>query len=425
MNVVSGTCLGICLLIIVASVRRSADVFSPGRVFVFVWALVIGLAELKFSRFQHVWAIDVWLQVLLGPLAFLSGVFIVYVLNLNSPLLTREEIRRSWRPRDLHAGRLFWTVVILFLLFIGAFAVIRFIKGVTPPLFSPRPDIARVEFTMFGIGLFLHNVAPIIILSAVFGVVVEGQRSRKWVLAALSFVAVAVYFTLLQRFQIVMGAAIVVVLVYYTTRHLRWTTVFPYMVGAVGLFYWVSTLRSAMQFFFLYLYRESRMTFPAAYAWLTEPYMYFVMNVENLARGIARLENHTFGYYSFNFLFSISALKHWVEEYFAVDDMPYLVSGYNTYTSFWVYYRDFGILGITILPLLTGLAVGSIYYAVRRKPSLELIALYSLCVFLMLFSFFNNPLTLLWFVYSLALTVVGFRLMRRLTVKAAPGGEVA
>jgi oligosaccharide repeat unit polymerase len=105
--------------------------------------------------------------------------------------------------------------------------------------------------------------------------------------------------------------------------------------------------------------------------------------------------------------------------------MPYLVSGYNTYTSFWVYYRDFGILGITILPLLTGLAVGSIYYAVRRKPSLELIALYSLCVFLMLFSFFNNPLTLLWFVYSLALTVVGFRLMRRLTVKAAPGGEIA
>jgi hypothetical protein len=43
----------------------------------------------------------------------------------------------------------------------------------------------------------------------------------------------------------------------------------------------------------------------------------------------------------------------------------------------------------------------------------------------MLFSFFNNPLTLLWFVYSLALTVVGFRLMRRLTVKAAPGGEIA
>jgi oligosaccharide repeat unit polymerase len=425
MNLVSGICLGLCLLIIVASVRRSADVFSPGRVFVFIWALVIGLAELKFSRLQHIWTIDVWLQVLLGPLAFLTGIFIVYVLNLNTPLLTGEEIRRSWRTKDLHAGRLFWTVVILFLLFIGAFGVIRFIKGITPPLFSARPSVARLEFTMFGIGLFLHNVAPIIFLSAVFAVVVEGQRTRKWVLAALSIVAVAIYFTLLQRFQILMGAVMIVVLVYYTTRHLRWTTVFPYMVGAVGLFYWVSTLRSAMQFFFLYLYRESRMTFPAAYAWLTEPYMYFVMNVENLARGIARLENHTWGYYSLNFLFSISALKHWVEEYFAVDDMPYLVSGYNTYTSFWVYYRDFGILGITILPLLAGLAIGSTYYAMRRKPSLERVALYSLCVFLMLFSFFNNPLTLLWFVYSLALTVVGFRLMRRLTVKAAPGGEIA
>jgi hypothetical protein len=234
--------------------------------------------------------------------------------------------------------------VILFLLFIGAFAVIRFIKGITPPLFSPRPSVARLEFTMFGIGLFLHNVAPIIVLSAVFGVVVEGQRGRKWVLAALSLVAVAVYFTLLQRFQILMGAVMIVVLVYYTTRHLRWTTVFPYMVGAVGLFYWVSTLRSAMQFFFLYLYRESRMTFPAAYAWLTEPYMYFVMNVENLARGIARLENHTWGYYSLNFLFSISALKHWVEEYLrsmtcptlSVVTTPTHPSGYTIVTSgFW------------------------------------------------------------------------------------------
>jgi hypothetical protein len=43
----------------------------------------------------------------------------------------------------------------------------------------------------------------------------------------------------------------------------------------------------------------------------------------------------------------------------------------------------------------------------------------------MLFSFFNNPLTLLWFVYSLALTVVGFRLMHGLPVKAVPGGKIA
>ena len=419
MSLTTGICFTICLALIASASRRSADVFSPGRLFVFIWALVIGLTELKFSRFQHMWTADVWLQVLLGPIAFATGIYIIFVLNLRTPLRTPDEIRREWYTRAVRENRLYWLVVVLFLLYIFAFGVILFIKHVTPPLFSPRPDVARLEFTMFGIGLFLHNVAPIMFLSAVYGVAVPGHRARKWILAGLSVVASITYFTLLQRFQLMMGAAMIVVLVYYATKHLRWTTVFPYALGAVGLFYWVSTLRSAMQFFVLYLYRESKMTMPVAYAWITEPYMYVVMNVENLARGIGRLQQHTFGYYSLNYLFSISGLKHWVEEYFALDDTPFLVSGYNTYTSFWVYYRDFGIVGLALFPLLTGLAVGIIYYAMRQKPTLPLLCLYSLCVFLMLFSFFNNPLTLLWFVYSLAVTVVAFRVTQQPSPEAS------
>jgi oligosaccharide repeat unit polymerase len=139
--------------------------------------------------------------------------------------------------------------------------------------------------------------------------------------------------------------------------------------------------------------------------------MYFVMNVENLARGIQKLDHYTYGYYSFNFLFSLSGLKHWIEEYFVLDDTPYLVSGYNTYTSFWVYYRDFGLLGVTFFPLVVGFAIGAVYYAMRNRPGLEIIALYSLGMFLIFFSFFNNPLSLLWFVYSLVVTLIGFRMI--------------
>lgn len=414
MNLTSAACFLASFLLLISAFRKDADVFSPGRVFLLVWTLVFGLTELKFSRLQGTWTTAVWLQVLLGPLAFATGIFMTFAINIRTSLLTPGQIRLRWHTATVDGDRLFWLVVVLFLLYFLAFAVILFIKRVTPPLFSARPDIARLEFTMFGIGLFLHNVAPIMFLSAVYGVSVEGRRTRKWLLTVLSVLAAITYFTLLQRFQLMMGAAMIIVLVYYATRHLRWTTVLPYALGAVGLFYWVSTLRSAMQFFVLYLYRESKMTMPKAYAWITEPYMYVVMNVENLARGIARLEHHTFGYYSMNFLFSISGLKHWVESYFAVDDTPFLVSGYNTYTSFWVYYRDFGVAGVALFPLLTGIIVGTIYYRMRRTPTLTLLCLYSLCVFLMLFSFFNNPLTLLWFVYSLAVTAAVFRLTVRI-----------
>jgi oligosaccharide repeat unit polymerase len=419
MSWISGFCFGIFFLLVITMFRRATDVFSPARMFLLVWAVVIGLAELKFSRLQQVWPADVWLQVLAGPAAFLVGLFAAYVLNLRTPLLTIGEIRQTWRTREIQGDRLFWTVTVMFALYLLAFLVILLIKGVTPPLFSARPGLARLNFTMFGIGLFLHNVAPVMFLSAVFVVCVPGNRLRKRLLILMSLVAATTYFTLLQRFQLMMGAAMCVVLVYYTTRHLRWSTILPYALGAVGLFYWVSTLRSAMRFFVLYLYQQSKMTIPLAYAWATEPYMYFVMNVENLARGIQKLDHYTYGYYSFNFLFSLSGLKHWIEEYFVLDDTPYLVSGYNTYTSFWVYYRDFGLLGVTFFPLVVGFAIGAVYYAMRNRPGLEIIALYSLGMFLIFFSFFNNPLSLLWFVYSLVVTLIGFRII--LKSRPVPG----
>jgi oligosaccharide repeat unit polymerase len=412
MNLTSGFCFGVCLLCIVSSFRRDADPFSPGRVFTVIWSLAIGLVELKFSRLQEIWPAEVWFQVLLGPLAFLTGIFITYVLNLNTPVLGKDQIRRVWRTRELQADRLFWIVVLLFALYAVAFLIILVIKGTTPPLFSLRPGTARLEFTMWGVGLFLHHVAPIMFLSVVFAVAVRGHRTRKWILAGMTLVSVLTYFTLLQRYQLMMGATMAFGLTYYTTRHIRWSTILPYLLGSVGLFYWVSTLRSAMNLFLVYLYRESKMTFPVAYAWATEPYMYVSMNLEDLARGIARLDHHTYGYYSFNFLVSLSGLKHWIESYFVLDDTPYIVSGYNTYTAFWVYYRDFGDFGLLLLPLIAGLIIGTLYYAMRREPTLDRISLYSLCIFVMLISFFNNPLSLLWFVYSAAITVLAFWLTR-------------
>jgi len=412
MNLFSAACFIVCLLFLVESFRRESDLFSPGRMFVMIWTLAFGLMELKLSRLQNVWPTEVWLQVVLGPLAFLTGVFIIYVQNLDRPLRRLNDVRLVWQAHDVHAGRLFRVVVLLFGLYALAFCIILFLKGITPPLFSDRPGESRVEFTMFGIGLFLHNVAPIMFLTVVYAVSVEGQRSRKWMLGLLSFLAVLTYLTLLQRYQLMFGAVMAVGVAYYTTRHLRWATVIPYIAGAVGVFYWVSTLRSAIKLFLVYLYLASRMKFPVEYAWATEPYMYVSMNLENLARGIERLQQHTYGYYTFNFLASLSGLKHWIETYFALDETPFLVSSYNTYTAFWVMYRDFGIAGIMVLPLLAGLLIAWLYYAMRRAPSLESIALYSLCIFVILISFFNDPLAFLWFVYSIAIGAAALRYTR-------------
>ena len=79
------------------------------------------------------------------------------------------------------------------------------------------------------------------------------------------------------------------------------------------------------------------MKFNFKYAVFTEPYMYVSMNLENFTRAVGKLDNYTFGYYSFNFLTSLSGIRKSLADYLALNHFPYLNSNYNTYSMFWIF----------------------------------------------------------------------------------------
>ncbi|MGA9121573.1 MAG: O-antigen polymerase [Bacteroidota bacterium] len=424
MTMASWACFLAGGLILTETFVLRRDLLSPGRLFSVLWFLVIGLTDLKLSRFQHEWSAEAWVYVLLGPCSFLLGIFIAYVVHMNKPLLTVREMRNTWRNQIVIEPRLFVSVVVAFLLFVGAFLFIRYVKGVPAPLFSKTPGITRAEFTVFGLGLFLHNVVIILFFTVTYHLLVRGNNSRKWILKILSGVSVILYFFLLQRFELFLTIVACTVLLHYATHRLRPRVVVLYSSFIVLLFYWVSTLRSGLGLFIYYLYQDSRMRFPPKFAILTEPYMYIAMNLENFARGVEKIQSHTFGYYSFDFLLAVTGLKHPLATYFGLDDTPFLISGYNTYSGFWVYERDFGILGVVFIPVLLGLGAGWLYYALRRTPTLYNLGLYGLAVFAILFSFFNNPLSFLWFMYTVAGMIVIIRFVQGSTKREARLGEV-
>jgi len=184
-----------------------------------------------------------------------------------------------------------------------------------------------------------------------------------------------------------------------------------FMVLVASVIYSIATLRAG-QILQTVLYKISLMKIHPDYAIFTEPYMYLVMNVENFVHAVSRLQGYTFGYFTFDWVFALIQLKYPIREYFSLAETPYLFSGYNTYTLFWTLYRDFGVLGISLLPLLGGLFVGSVYYAMRRNPTLELVSFYSIIVFVMGLSFFLSPLGSLWFVYIVGWMVTIFKLIR-------------
>jgi oligosaccharide repeat unit polymerase len=137
--------------------------------------------------------------------------------------------------------------------------------------------------------------------------------------------------------------------------------------------------------------------------------MYFVMNLENFARSVNHLDYHTYGYFTFDFITSIAGLKYWIVEYFNLERMPYLISGYNTYTAFWWFYSDFGVIGLALIPWVLGFSAGLLYYRMRSRPTIKSVTAYGVMIFIMLFSFFNFPISFLWFEYNLLMIYLFLR----------------
>ena len=410
MNWISISFFAIGFLIFCSMLKKNADIISPARIFGLAWCVVFGLANLKFSKLQFTWDYTQWMLVLMGPISFLIGLYSIYVINLGSQLLPLCEIRKKVMFQQINSKKLFYLIIFAFFIYLSGYFVIYLVKGYIP-IFTLRPAAARGEYFIFGVGLFPHTMAVIIYFSVIYHLFTEDNIVRKRIIKAIMLITLVTYLFLLQRYQLIMVAVLAFSVLYYTTRHIRLRTMLIFILLGIILIYSVATLRSG-KIIQLALYVTSQMKFSPDYAIFTEPYMYIVMNVENFVHSVSKLEQFTFGYYTFNFALALTGLKHWIEGYYGIVDTPFLFSGYNTYTFFWTFYRDFGILGISFIPLILGLFVGSLYYTIRRHPTIELITYYCIIVFMMMMSFFVNLLGFLWFVYIIVWIVLIFRFIR-------------
>ena len=217
----------------------------------------------------------------------------------------------------------------------------------------------------------------------------------------------------MQRFDLIIFIVLSAIFLYYGTRKFKLKYVLVIVLVFLLILYGISTLR-ASNLFLAYIYVTGKMKISKSLAFLTEPYMYVVMNIENFVHAVRNLSNFSYGYYTFDFILALTGLKHWLADYTNFKNFPFLISSdYNTYTMFFVYYRDFGLLGLFILPAIIGGMISSLYYNMRRKPNLNTISLYAIFVFVILFSFFNPMLTWLHFVFNIAAIYFSTKFIQR------------
>lgn len=399
MNWVSIVCFGICAALLLSFGWRKTDILSPARLFGFVWCLSMGLTELKFSALQHLWTIESWVLLLLGVGAFLLGTFIPYVVYVQTPLLSVKEIRERLKGQQVREKRLFWLILTCVIVYSTAYITNYLVRGWLP-VDVIGTAISRVDFNVSGLTLFLYIASIIMLFTFLYFVLVNGHKTKKSFLALLLVLTGGSFFLLLMRFPIIMVAVVSFTLLYYATSFIRFRTAVPLFIAVAAFFYWISSLRFATVVS-TYLYSVSKMRFSKEYAFLTEPYMYVVTNLENFARSVDKGEYHTYGYFTLDFVTAISGLKYWVLDYFNFERTPYLTSNYNTYTAFYWFYSDFGVVGLGLIPFVLGVATGLLYFRVRTVPTIANVMLYGFAVFCIFISYFNFPLAFLWFELNL------------------------
>lgn len=401
--------LTLLIFIVLTYFKKGSDVFAPSRLFILIWTIVLGLTLFKFSKFQFQWNSYSWFVILLSLISFLLGNYVVYVLNFYEKSNSISRIRNENFSKIYLEENVFYRMIVsLFLVYFISYLVIYSVTGFIPA-FTSRPNFTRTKWGMFGFGLFIHLTPIILYLIGAFFILYR-NKLKKFILALLFILTFFSFFLLYQRFALVIAFIMILNYLYYTTTKINIKNVFIFSIPLIAIIFGLSTLREGNLFIY-YLYVTSKMNFPIKYAIFTEPYMYLVMSVENFAYAVEKLKYHTYGLYSFDFILALSGLKHWIKEYWFISDFPSLLSiFYNTYTMFFIYYRDFGLIGSFLFPFMIGFLISHFYYKMRKLPNLNTISVYGILLTAILFSFFIPLLSWLYFVFDIIIiyTVTNF-----------------
>lgn len=386
--------LTIILFVLFLSFKKGSDLLSPARVFILVWSVCILLVEFKFSGFQHQWSAYSWFVLLAGLISFLAGIFISYSLRANKKLFTINEIRnRILINKDIDKQKLFIVISLLFTAYLVSLMLEFVIEGYIP-LFHPRPDRARIEFSVFGLHLFVSQMPAILLLITEYFVLGSETRRKSVIALIIFFITFSSYFLILQRFNYIYWLVMAVAVLYYASRKINFKNAIIFSVLFFSFIGAITTIRLS-QYATQYLHVVSKMKYTSEFASFTGPYMYVVMNLENFTRAVDKLEVNTYSAMTLDWLYALTGLKHWMKDYFHIEPRPYLISSYNTYPFIWEYFYDFGIIGTVMLSLFTGLIIGSVYYYMRSNGKIDGVVFYGICLFFIMISFFTNPITFL------------------------------
>ena len=199
MSFITFICLLVFLAFLISGLRKNANFLSPARIYGMLWAFIIGLLEYKFSKLQFKWNLTDWVFVLIGVLAFLFGVYISYIININKKFLSTKEVRSAIRNIFIDEKRLFYLILISFFVWAACFITEWQIEGYLP-IFTINPDAARTEFGVFGLHVIVSSVNVVMFLIIEYFILIRFRYIKKLILALVFIISMGNYILIVQRY---------------------------------------------------------------------------------------------------------------------------------------------------------------------------------------------------------------------------------
>ena len=404
MPIISLICFVIFIALLISGLRKNADFLSPARIFGMLWTFVLGVVQLKQSHLQIQWNSFDWFVALLALLTFLLGIYISFIINLDRPFLHVTKIRTSIRDSGINEKNLFRFIIGFTFLYIICFIAEWQIEGYLP-IFTADPDRARILFGVFGLHLIVSSANVMLFLVIQYFIFVKTNYKKKGILIFVFILGLANYILIVQRYGFFILLMMAFCLFYYSGKRIKPRTIIIFAVSVIVVIVGIQSLRTT-ELFTSYIFINSRMKFSPRYAEFTIPYMYISMNLENFVKYYSHIENHSFGFFTFDFLTALTGIKHWVAEYYNFEKFRMYIGGYNTFPFFWPYYLDFGLAGLAIIPFIIGFIISEIYYYLHRNPSLVVLALTTVGFAVIMISFNSDPLTRLDMMFNFIVIVL-------------------
>ncbi len=388
------------------------DIFSPGRVYLSIYSLLLAINSLHLSRVQVPWCFYTRIFFWGACFMFLGGCVLAGLAAKAKFPRWRFDFAAVKQAISMDAAALDWswfrTVWLACTgIFLASYLTSYFVIGELPIL-SSSPEQSRLAFnSATGPSYYGLYFGPFSLMLGLEMILFAGLSRRGLLAVAGIFGMVMVlYLTIITRFDIFRFVIFGTVLFHYGKKNLRFSHLALVFIAILVVFFSASLIRineDAMGA----LTETIKVKLPRNLAWASGFYAYLANDFWNMNYGFEKFAQGNYYHplsLGMGMLRAVTAYLLQIEtgliNTFGYDTVMNskveLVSGLNTVVYVWHIWKDFGAVGVFLIPLLGGMVLTKFHVNTMLRPTLFRISMWGCLVAIVILSF-HFPIWELWF----------------------------